>query len=844
MGSGSRILIFRSSVMPGESPDRPAPRARGAEGAQVCMDKGWYDKLAVAVRGLVEATWDGGNRDAGADLALRLARDLTGSQAGYLCWSHNGRSLPVCLASTGDGLGLEEREGHTVLPDTHPLWRAMQTGDGPLVNSQTPSGLADLPLGLAGRPWMSLPLKTGDELRGQLTLAGAPDGYGECELSAVAALAGASLVLFHRVPDAETERFMSYPQLRNIFEHAPVGICFGDSQGRFMRVNQRFADMLGYSPKELTGMKFQDVTHPDDLAKQQRERRLLWDGSQPEYRIEKRYLCRDGGELWCSLTVSALTDEQGEPTAILGICEDIHAAKAAEQALRHSEERFRTLVQNLPGTVYRCELDFPYYTSYLSEGIEALTGYRAQDINSGQAPPLGALIHPDDRLEVQRLVSQGVAGRRPFEMEYRLRRQDGTYLWVHELGRAIYDHQGRPQWVDGVILDVTSRRELENQLQQAHKLRSLADVTGGVAHDFNNMLAGVLGYAELLRDQLPPGNESVKWLDKLENSAQRAADLTRQMLAYTGRWLHRPEMVNLSGHLERMSPMLSGAAGTKAALKLNLTSGLPTLLVDPAQLTQVALALVTNAAEALGDGGGEITLTTGLTNMDGDRLTKSYLYEDQQPGLYLYLEVSDDGEGFDHAQRNRLFDPFYTTKFTGRGMGLAVVLGIVRQHRGAIEVQGDPGRGACFRVLWPLGGGRPEPANGRTLSSPTQDAQITVMVVDDDASVLESTALWLENRGVTVWRAGGGRQAVEVFQQSGDSVDVVLLDLTMPDMDGPEVVAALKAVRPGVPVILASGYSESDLAARARELGVDDFLPKPFDFKRMLETIVRVTRAG
>ena len=660
------------------------------------MDKGWYDRLAGAVRALVEASWDGCHQEDCADLALRLAHDLTGSRAGYLCWSPNGDSAPVCLATVGDGLGLERRGETPVLPRSHPLWRAMASPGEPLVSSQAPPELGDLPPGLAGRPWMSLPLNSGDRLRGQFTLAGAPEGYGPRELSTAAALAGACLVLLKRAPDAETERFLSSPQLSAIFEHAPVGICFGDSSGRFVRVNQRFADMLGYSRQELTGMKFQDVTHPDDLALQQSQRRLLWEGSQPEYRLEKRYLRRDGGELWCSLTVSALLDEQGDPTAILGICEDIHTAKAAEQALRFSEERFRTLVQNLPGAVYRCELEYPFRTSYLSEGIEALTGYRAEDINRGQAPSLGDLIHPHDLAEVQRLVDQGVRDRRPFEMEYRLRRKDGTYLWVHELGRAIYDDQGGPLWIDGVILDVTSRRELENQLQQAHKLRSLADVTGGVAHDFNNMLAGVLGYAELLRDQMPAGSESLKWLEKLESSAQRAADLTRQMLAYTGRWLHRPEMVNLSGHLDRMSPLLSGAAGSQASLALNLKPGLPNLLVDPAQLTQVALALVTNAAEALGEAGGAITLSTGLTFMDRARLARSYLHEDQQPGQYLFLEVSDDGEGFDHAQRDRLFDPFYTTKFTGRGMGLAVVLGIVRQHRGAIEVRGDPGRGGLF----------------------------------------------------------------------------------------------------------------------------------------------------
>jgi len=384
----------------------------------------------------------------------------------------------------------------------------------------------------------------------------------------------------------------------------------------------------------------------------------------------------------------------------------------------------------------------------------------------------------------------------------------------------------------GMAINVTetrkteeARRKLEARLLQAQKLESLAVLAGGVAHDFNNLLTAMLGNASLAQPLVPPGSEVQRMLREIEVAARRAGDLARQMLAYSGRGRFVIEALRVDAIVGEMAKLLETAVANKVGIRLQLKPA--PVMGDATQIRQIVMNLITNASEALG-GEGEIVLRTGTRRMSAAELQSPHLHQDLPEGRYSWIEVQDSGCGMSAETLARIFDPFFTTKFTGRGLGLAAVLGIVRGHGGTIQVDSTPGKGTTFRLLIPCTAAAAAEAAESRPEAGSWRGTGTVLVVEDEAGVRSFACAALERAGFQVRQARNGREGLKIFEKHPGEFRAVLLDLTMPRLDGSAVLQRLHGLRPDLPVLLMSGYSEPDLPGRPGGLHPSAFIAKPF----------------
>jgi PAS domain S-box-containing protein len=384
---------------------------------------------------------------------------------------------------------------------------------------------------------------------------------------------------------------------------------------------------------------------------------------------------------------------------------------------------------------------------------------------------------------------------------------------------------------------------LDKKIQDAQKMESLAVLAGGIAHDFNNLLVGILGGADLALLSLPATSPACEHLEIIRESAVRASELSKQMLAYSGKGQFLLKKVSLSDVLRDTAHLLEVSVGKRAALKYDLEKNLPLVEVDVTQIRQLTMNLVTNASEAIGDELGVITIVTGAIDCSEAYLKESYGDWELGSGRYVYLEISDNGCGIDEAAKPRIFEPFFTTKFTGRGLGLAAVIGIVRGHRGAVRVYSEPGRGTSIKVLLPAD--RSELHYPQTtVETPFPGKRDTlVLVVDDDETVRLVTGAILERAGYRVVMASDGRDAVDIFKRRQDEIGIVLLDMTMPVMGGEESFRELRQINPRIPVVLSSGYNEQEATNRFVGKGLAGFVQKPFDARTLLAKLDEALRA-
>ena len=498
----------------------------------------------------------------------------------------------------------------------------------------------------------------------------------------------------------------------------------------------------------------------------------------------------------------------------------------------------RDLLDALP--VMIAVVDRQHHYVFVNRPYEALHGCRREEIEGRHLrEKLGDAGYEGIRREVE----QALAGERVrFEVSFPhpAGGEDQTFstTYVPKTG------------ADGAVVgfyslssNITPRKRAEREREQLRekvltlqRLESLAALAGGVAHDFNNLLVTVLANAELARTVLPDGHSVRAELAEVESAARRASELSRQMLAYSGKGRFRAATVDLSELARDMAGLLHATVRPGVALVIDVGAALPGVTVDPMQIRQVMLNLLTNASEAI-DGAGTVVLRTGVVDASRADLAATYVDDDLAAGRYVFFEVTDDGAGMDEATRLRLFDPFFTTKFVGRGLGLAASLGIVRAHRGAVSVDSEPGRGARFRVLLPADEARaaaveidpapPPPVRERRGSG-------HILVVDDEAAVRRAVARVLERGGWEVTTADDGRAAVELFAKDPRCWAAVVLDLTMPVMGGAEALRRLREIAADVPVILCSGYAEQEVRERFGNPGLAAVVEKPFTVDALL----------
>ncbi len=608
--------------------------------------------------------------------------------------------------------------------------------------------------------------------------------------------------------------------------------------------NDSLARMYGLEPRDMIGRP------ATDFAPDYGERAVLV-LEKEGYRVtneETEDVDKDGNTLYLLENYHGIVE--GEYlVSIWGAQSNITERKRAEKAKRESDERLRQIAETIEDVFWITDWQH-HRTLFASPAYETIWGRSLQDLYA-DARNWAHAIHPEDRENAWSTfvaLGEGTA----YDEEYRIVRPDGSVRWIRDRGFPVRDASGQVYRVAGIAQDITERKRaeeeklaLERQVQHAQKLESLGVLAGGIAHDFNNILMAVRGYAELAVEDLAETHPALSSVREIEKGAKRAAELTRQMLAYSGRGRFVIEAMDASALMDDMAHLLRTSIPRTIVLNLHLERSLPAIEADASQVQQVVMNLITNAADAIGDEDGAIALSTGTMDVSTDYLARNLAAapspEDAiQPGAYVFFEVSDTGCGMDEETRAKLFEPFFSTKFTGRGLGMAAVQGIVRGHKGAIVLDTEPGKGSTFRVLLPVVEGESVgAAKVKSEVSETGDwpEQGTILVVDDEAQIRKLMQLVLERKGFTVLTAEDGRHAADVFREHRDDIICVLLDLTMPHMGGEETYSELRQIREDVQVILVSGYSEEELKERVENLGFAGFLKKPVGSAMLLEKV-------
>ncbi|WP_224960859.1 CHASE domain-containing protein [Geomonas subterranea] len=515
------------------------------------------------------------------------------------------------------------------------------------------------------------------------------------------------------------------------------------------------------------------------------------------------------------------------------------SAVRATQALRESQERYRKISEDSPA----------YICTYLPDGtLTYVNPALAKEARMSQAELAGRnlldFVIPEYRPALQDSLAGLAPGQPPQTGELAFFAPGGGVIWHQWTNRGIFDAQGRLVEVQAVGQDITERKKAEEeraryeqQLLHAQKMESLGVLAGGIAHDFNNILMAIIGNVDLSLIKLPQDSPVAGNLKNIETAANRAAYLAKQMLAYSGKGIFLVEKADLNQLIEELRHVLETSA-PKAQLKLDLSRPLPAVEADVNQMRQILMNLVANAAEAIGEQKGEITIRTGSVRLDQETLGNVILGGDMAEGNYVFLEVVDTGCGMEEEVLNKIFDPFFTTKFTGRGLGLAAVHGIIRGHKGGIRIYSEPGRGTTFKVLLPATGAASAPVE----AEPVQDdwrGEGKILLVDDEETVRNIGARMLRELGYTPLVASGGEEALALYRENPD-VRTILLDLTMPGMDGEECFRRLQLLDPEVRVIMSSGFSEQDVVSKFDGKGLTGFIQKPYTLKG-LKDVMRKT---
>ena len=623
----------------------------------------------------------------------------------------------------------------------------------------------------------------------------------------------------HRSPGRRSGPQAGPELFHALVEHSSDAVALLDETGAITYVSQAATRLLGYGVPELTGTNALGFLHPDDLALTERLCRQLLDQPGTPIRTELRARHKDGSyHLVEAVAVNRLDDPA--VGAVVANWRDITERLRAEQALRNSEQSYRSLVDGVRDVIFA--LSPGGEVTSLNPAFEEMTGFPPAE---WVGRPFEAFVHPDDVPLALDLFGRVLQGEPRPTIQFRILTRAGTYR-VAEFSATAQLRDGRLTGILGIGRDVTERLGLEQQLRQAQKMEAVGRLAGGIAHDFNNILTAITGHADLLLEDLGHHDPRRADVDEIRRSAERAAGLTRQLLAFSRQQVLQPKVVDLNALVLDMDKLLRRLIGEDVELATVLDPTLGRVTADPGQLEQVIVNLAVNARDAMPQGG-KLTLETRNIDLDSSYTLEHSLVK---PGPYVQLTVSDSGIGMDEETQAHAFEPFFTTKPRGQGtgLGLAMVYGTVKQSGGFIWVYSEPGRGATFKIYLPRVDAPVESAAPPAPVERPPRGSETVLLAEDEPAVRAIARQALERQGYTVLAAPSGADALALAAQHGATIHLLLTDVVMPGMSGRDLADRLTAQRPGIRVLYISGYTDNAIVRHGMlEPGLA-YLQKPF----------------
>jgi len=619
-----------------------------------------------------------------------------------------------------------------------------------------------------------------------------------------------------------TERLRAEELLKQVIDADPSLVFVKDWDGKFTLVNQAVAQLYATSPEALLGKSDADFSRNQaEVAHYLRDDREVMSSLRPKLIPEEPVTNPHTGETrWFQTVKVPLVSADGRAHQVLGVATDITDRKRTEAALRNSEESYRSLVDGVRDVIFA--LSPSGEVTSLNPAFEEMTGFPPGE---WVGRPFEAFVHPDDVPLALDLFGRVLGGEPRPTIPFRILTKGGSYR-VAEFSATAQVRDGRLAGILGIGRDVTERLGLEQQLRQAQKMEAVGRLAGGIAHDFNNILTAITGHADLLLEDLGHHDPRRADVDEIRRSAERAAGLTRQLLAFSRQQVLQPKVVDLNALVLDMDKLLRRLIGEDVELATALDPTLGRVTADPGQLEQVIVNLAVNARDAMPQGG-KLTLETRNIDLDSSyRLEHSLV----KPGPYVQLTVSDSGIGMDEETQAHAFEPFFTTKPRGQGtgLGLAMVYGTVKQSGGFIWVYSEPGHGATFKIYLPR---VDAPVESATPPAPVERpprGSETVLLAEDEPAVRAIAQQVLERQGYTVLAAPSGADALALAAQHGATIHLLLTDVVMPGMSGRDLADRLTAQRPGIRVLYISGYTDNAIVRHGMlEPGLA-YLQKPF----------------
>lgn len=623
---------------------------------------------------------------------------------------------------------------------------------------------------------------------------------------------------------------------RRIVETAHEGIWCIDAESRTSFVNRRMEEIIGYKAAEMMGRPLVDFLAPGEGLDHQTQMEARRHGVPGNF--ERRYRHASGEWRWMSVSATPQFDEKGRFLGSFAMFTDITERKRVEAALRESEERYRFLVESSNEGVWR--MDANHATTFVNSAMAAMLGWTPAEMLGKK---VDAFLFPED--EAVHKVRMERRHRGEDEIyERRFKRRDGSELWTLVAAKALKDEQGRFEGSFAMFTDITERRraeaeheKLREQLHHAQKLESVGRLAGGVAHDFNNMLQAILGNATLALQDIPPDHPVREYLEEIQKSAQRSADLTRQLLAFARKQTISPKVLDLNDTVAGVLKMLRRLIGEDIHLLWAPGSQLWPVHMDPGQIDQILANLCVNARDAI-SGAGKVTFETSNVTLDEASASS---HPGGRPGNYVLLSVADTGRGMDAATKAHLFEPFFTTKEFGKGtgLGLATVFGIVQQNRGFIEVQSEPGWGTAFNIYLPRAGDVPAEDE-----APLDDVLLrgteTVLVVEDEKQVLNLASRILEQYGYMVLSAATPQRALSLATAHQGPIHLLITDVVMPGLNGRELFDRLREKHRDLKCLFVSGHSPDVIAPHGVLEKGSESLQKPFTVAALAQKVRQI----